>query len=116
MINEIKEDVYVEVLKVSAKSNPNSVAGAIAGIVRKDGGVEMQVIGAGALNQSIKAVAIAEDFLHRQELTWYADRRLWILKLKTKRKQRFGCYWRGSKCGTTYTRKRRTLLKKWKQH
>ena len=53
----------MEILKVSAKSNPNSVAGAIAGIVRKDGGVEMQVIGAGALNQSIKAVAIARGFL-----------------------------------------------------
>lgn len=53
----------MEILKVSAKSNPNSVAGAIAGIVRKDGGVEMQVIGAGVLNQSIKAVAIARGFL-----------------------------------------------------
>lgn len=53
----------MEILKVSAKSNPNSVAGAIAGIVRKDGGVEMQVIGAGALNQAVKAVAIARGFL-----------------------------------------------------
>ena len=53
MINEIKEDVYVEVLKVSAKSNPNSVAGALAGVLREKGGAEIQSIGAGALNQAV---------------------------------------------------------------
>lgn len=53
----------MEILKVSAKSNPNSVAGAIAGIIRKDGGVEIQVIGAAALNQAVKVVAIARGFL-----------------------------------------------------
>lgn len=50
-------------LKVSAKSNPNAVAGAIAGIVRQSGTVEIQVIGAGALNQAIKAIAIARGFV-----------------------------------------------------
>lgn len=50
-------------LKVSAKSNPNAVAGAIAGIVRQSGSVELQVIGAGALNQAIKAIAIARGFV-----------------------------------------------------
>lgn len=50
-------------LKVSAKSNPNAVAGAIAGIVRQSGTVELQVIGAGALNQAIKAIAIARGFV-----------------------------------------------------
>jgi stage V sporulation protein S len=53
----------VEVLKVSSRSNPNSVAGAMAGVVRQHGAVEVQVVGAGALNQAIKAVAIARGFL-----------------------------------------------------
>jgi stage V sporulation protein S len=53
----------VEVLKVSSKSNPNSVAGAMAGVVRQSGSVEVQVVGAGALNQAIKAVAIARGYI-----------------------------------------------------
>ena len=40
----------MEILKVSAKSNPNSVAGALAGVLREKGGAEIQAIGAGALN------------------------------------------------------------------
>jgi stage V sporulation protein S len=52
-----------ETLKVSARSNPNSVAGAMAGVVRQSGGVMVQVVGAGALNQAIKAVAIARGFV-----------------------------------------------------
>jgi stage V sporulation protein S len=51
------------VLKVSAKSNPNSVAGAIAGVLRERGNTEIQAIGAGALNQAIKAIAIARGFV-----------------------------------------------------
>ena len=43
----------MEVLKVSAKSNPNSVAGALAGVLREKGGAEIQAIGAGALNQAV---------------------------------------------------------------
>ncbi|UCZ51653.1 stage V sporulation protein S [Bacillus shivajii] len=53
----------MEVLKVSAKSNPNSVAGALAGVIRERGAAEIQAIGAGALNQSIKAIAIARGFV-----------------------------------------------------
>ena len=53
----------VEVLKVSSKSNPNSCAGALAGVLRQVGAVEVQVVGAGALNQAIKAVAIARGFV-----------------------------------------------------
>ncbi len=53
----------MEVLKVAAKSNPNSVAGALAGVIREEGKAEMQAIGAGALNQAIKAVAIARGFV-----------------------------------------------------
>lgn len=53
----------MDVLKVSAKSNPNSVAGALAGVLREHGRAEMQAIGAGALNQAIKAIAIARGFV-----------------------------------------------------
>jgi len=53
----------MEQLKVSTKSNPNSVAGAMAGVLRQDGAVEVQVVGAGALNQAIKAVAIARGYV-----------------------------------------------------
>ena len=49
----------MEILKVSARSNPNSVAGALAGVLREKGGAEIQAIGAGALNQAVKAIAIA---------------------------------------------------------
>jgi stage V sporulation protein S len=52
-----------EVLKVSSKSNPNSVAGAMAGVIRTAGTVEVQVVGAGALNQAVKALAIARTFV-----------------------------------------------------
>jgi len=51
-------------LKVSARSRPSSVAGAIAGVVRETGKAELQAIGAGATNQAIKAVAIARSYLH----------------------------------------------------
>jgi len=53
----------MDVLKVSSKSNPNSVAGALANVLRERGKAEIQAIGAGALNQSIKAVAIARGFV-----------------------------------------------------
>ncbi|MBQ4517395.1 MAG: stage V sporulation protein S [Clostridia bacterium] len=53
----------MDALKVSSKSNPNSVAGALAGVIRENGSAEIQAIGAGALNQSIKAIAIARGFL-----------------------------------------------------
>ncbi len=53
----------MNVLKVSSKSNPNSVAGALAGVLREKGFVEVQTIGAGALNQAVKAVAISRGFV-----------------------------------------------------
>lgn len=53
----------MDFLKVSSKSNPNSVAGALAGVLREKGHVEIQVIGAGALNQAVKAIAIARGFV-----------------------------------------------------
>lgn len=53
----------MEVLRVSTKSNPNSVAGALAGVLREKGTAELQAVGAGALNQAVKAVAIARGFV-----------------------------------------------------
>ncbi|NLM35302.1 MAG: stage V sporulation protein S [Clostridiales bacterium] len=53
----------MEVLKVSAKSAPNSVAGAIAAVIREKGTAEIQAIGAAAINQAVKAIAIARGFL-----------------------------------------------------
>ena len=53
----------MEVLKVSSKSNPNSVAGALANVIREQETAEIQVIGAGALNQAIKAIAIARGYV-----------------------------------------------------
>jgi len=54
---------YGEILKVSSRSRPSAVAGAIAGVVRESGRAEVQAIGAGATNQAVKAVAIARDYL-----------------------------------------------------
>lgn len=53
----------MKLLKVSSKSKPNAVAGAIAGIIRDEGKVQIQTIGAGALNQTIKGIAIARGFI-----------------------------------------------------
>ena len=53
----------MEKLKVSSKSNPNSVAGALANIFKEQNTLEIQAVGAGALNQAIKAIAIARGFV-----------------------------------------------------
>ena len=53
----------MEVLKVSSRSAPNSVAGAIASVVRENGEVEVQAVGAGATNQAVKSIAIARGYL-----------------------------------------------------
>lgn len=53
----------ITVLKVSGKSNPSSVAGALASIVRETGKAELQAIGAGAINQAVKAIAIARGYV-----------------------------------------------------
>jgi stage V sporulation protein S len=52
-----------EILKVSAQSRPGAVAGAIAGTIREKGRVEVHAIGAGAVNQAVKAIAIASRYL-----------------------------------------------------
>lgn len=51
-------------LKVSSKSAPHSVAGALAGVLRDNATCEIQVIGAGAVNQAVKAMAIARAYLN----------------------------------------------------
>jgi len=53
----------VEVLKVSATSKPKAVAGALAAVLREHGSAEVQAVGAGAVNQAIKAIAISRGFV-----------------------------------------------------
>ena len=53
----------MDVLKVSAKSRSTAVAGAIAGVIRESNRAEVQAIGAGAVNQAVKAAAIARGYL-----------------------------------------------------
>ncbi len=54
----------VELIKVSAQSRSTAVAGAVAGIMREHGYAEIQAIGAGAINQAIKAVTIARNYVY----------------------------------------------------
>jgi stage V sporulation protein S len=58
-----EEDGAVEVLKVSATSKPKSVAGALAAVLREKGTAEVQAVGAGAVNQAVKAIAIARGYV-----------------------------------------------------
>ena len=53
----------MEVLKVASNSKPNAVAGALAGVLREKGIAELQAIGAGAVNQALKAIAIARGYV-----------------------------------------------------
>ncbi|TDX51972.1 stage V sporulation protein S [Orenia marismortui] len=53
----------MEMLKVSSKSKPKSVAGALAAVIREDGRAELQGVGAGAINQAVKAIAIVRGFI-----------------------------------------------------
>lgn len=56
-----------KVLKVSAKSIPNKVASALVGMYKEGNNVELQAIGAGAVNQSVKAIDIANNFIKEEE-------------------------------------------------
>lgn len=53
----------MEVLKVSSQSQPKSVAGALAAVLRENSSAELQAIGAGAVNQAVKAIAITRGFV-----------------------------------------------------
>ena len=57
-----------ELIKVSAQSRSTAVAGAIAGVMREHGYAEVQAIGASAVNQVIKAVAIARGYLEQDNI------------------------------------------------
>jgi stage V sporulation protein S len=56
----------VSIIKVSARSRTASVAGAIAGVIREHGRAEVQAIGAGAVNQAVKAIIIASGYLEEE--------------------------------------------------
>jgi stage V sporulation protein S len=58
----------MSIIKVSARSRTASVAGAIAGVIRENGRAEVQAIGAGAVNQSIKAIAIATGYMAEEDV------------------------------------------------
>lgn len=60
-IKEVEKNMAL--LKVGSKSNASAVAGALAGTIREEGKAELQAVGAGALNQAVKAVAIARGFI-----------------------------------------------------
>lgn len=53
----------MEVLKVASQSNPKSVAGALTAVLRENGRAELQAVGAGAVNQAVKAIAITRGFI-----------------------------------------------------
>ncbi|MBN1246635.1 MAG: stage V sporulation protein S [Anaerolineae bacterium] len=58
----------MDLVRVAANSRSTSVAGAIAGIIRERGRVDVQAIGAGAVNQAIKAIAIARGYLELEDI------------------------------------------------
>jgi stage V sporulation protein S len=70
----LEEETYLldnsspDVIKVSAKSRSTAVAGAIAGVIRQHDFAEVQAIGAGAVNQAVKALAIARGYLERDAI------------------------------------------------
>lgn len=57
----------MELIKVSARSVPKLVAGAIAAVIREGKVAEIQAVGAGAANQAIKAVAVARGYVKEED-------------------------------------------------
>ena len=74
LTDSIAEDVGTyaddkpDIIKVSSRSRSTAVAGAIAGVMRQHHLAEVQAIGAGAVNQAVKALAIARGYLERDEI------------------------------------------------
>lgn len=62
----VSSDQTVDIIKVSAGSRSTAVAGAIAGVIRQHHHAEVQAIGAGAVYQAVKAIAIARKYLSRE--------------------------------------------------
>jgi stage V sporulation protein S len=58
----------MDIIKVSATSRTSAVAGAIAGVVREHKRAEVQAIGAGAVNQAVKALILAIGYLKGDEI------------------------------------------------
>ncbi len=58
----------MELIKVSGNSRTSAVAGAIAGVIREHGEASVQAIGAQAVNQAVKALALAQRYLKRDNL------------------------------------------------
>ena len=59
----------MEMIKVSANSRTSAVAGAIAGVVREHKRADVQAIGAGAVNQAVKALVLAIGYLKNDNIT-----------------------------------------------
>lgn len=59
----------MEILRVASRSNLNSTAGAIASVLEEHGAVEIHAIGAGAVNQTVKAIAIAQRMVEEEGKT-----------------------------------------------
>ena len=59
----------MDVIKVSGKSRTSAVAGAIAGVFRERQHAEVQAIGASAINQAVKALALARNYLAEDGFT-----------------------------------------------
>ncbi len=68
LIRYQQEVSKIETLRVSGSSRPNSVAGAVAALLRSEGAVDVQAIGAQAVNQAVKAIAIARSYLEEDDL------------------------------------------------
>ena len=56
----------MDIIKVSATSRTSAVAGAIAGVIREHNKAEVQAIGAGAVNQAVKAMILANGYLKEE--------------------------------------------------
>ncbi len=65
---DLPADDAPDLIKVSSRSRSTAVAGAIAGVMREHGYAEVQAIGAGAVNQAVKALAISRGYLERDEI------------------------------------------------
>ena len=75
----------MDVIKVSGTSRTSAVAGAIAGVFRENKRAEIQAIGAGAVNQAVKALVLARGYLAEDgyEVIFLPSSRMWILTIKS---------------------------------
>lgn len=66
-----QEQPRIDIIKVSATSRTSAVAGAIAGVMREQRHAEVQAIGASAVNQAVKALALAKGYLSEDGIDIY---------------------------------------------